>query len=242
MPKFNFHFNKKKGKKGKKVKVSKAVKHYVQKSFDRMVEDKYFQITTPVNLTIANSDSALSSSVFLCPIVKGLDRNQRIGNSIRIKTIKIDAVFTTQGNEQDFNPTLYPNQTQIRWALSRFRGEGIILVSTPADAVYASGFGNSIWKYATADHVLDNQRDTDGYPNIRVLKQGTMVHQIQGGSLNVPQLTHKTIVHHFRSPLKLTFDSTNSVGAINVIKNSLFFHVLGCHRATGTVSSNCRLT
>lgn len=77
------------------VPVSKSVKKYVKKCFDRLVDDKY------ISLAITDATASAAGTVngnLLFGIVQGTSDSQRVGNHIRVKHV------TLKGNWADTVP------------------------------------------------------------------------------------------------------------------------------------------
>lgn len=232
MPRF-FRKSRRGGFRSKK-KVPKATKRYVKRVLDRQVEDKYFQGTG--SLSIANSDATVGTSVHLTSMIPGTGVSDRIGQKIRIKSIKFNMSIRTQGDPAAFNP-LNPFTTgEIRYALTQFKEQtGRVLVSTPNDSAFTSSAANSIWNNGSANVIIANQRLFTGYQAMRVLKQGTRQIQVLGGGTNNPAATQVSILKRFKRPLMVQFTGTTATAG-SVLKNGLWFNIMGAHVADVSVS------
>lgn len=221
----------------KSNKVPKKVKTYVKKTLDRMIEDKYFQGTGTFN--IANSDAAVGTSAYLTAMVQGTDDNQRVGHKIRVKSVKLDFTVRTEGDPDNFTPLNPFNIGEIKYALTNFKQQtGSILCSTPADGAYIAAEENSIWAITAANVICVNQRNVQGYQNMKLIKSGSKQIQVGGGAVNNPNGYHKTLRKKFKQPLMVQFTG-NTNTASSCLKNGLWFNIMGCHVAQAGVNLVC---
>lgn len=213
-----------------KGKVAKKVKNYVKKVLDHQVEDKYYQgyVGFP---TVSNSDAAVGTSIYFTNMVQGTGNNQRVGNRIRVKSIKINFTFDIESDPDVFNP-LNPNAiAQYRWALTQYTAQtGNILCATPADAAFNAAHQNSIWTNSAAGVIIANQRNVLGYPNMKVLRNGLGHIHVTGGGVNNVSAVHRTINIRFKKPILVTF-SANATGASACQRNGLWLNMMAVHVA-----------
>lgn len=216
--------------KRKTKKVTKAVKTYVKKALDRNVEDKFYQ-NNFLEVGVNGSNSSNSNSVILNTISKGLNRDNRVGNQIRVKSIRVDVKFYTKsiaGSLTNFN-TPYTQPT-FRWALVQFKiPSEIALVNTPSDLLYDVDVANSIWSASALGTIHTNQRNIQGMKNMVILKTGkfkmqTMIAGVTTANQALPQIKLKSIVKRFKKPMTITYNDKSPGNTVSdTIKNSLWF-------------------
>lgn len=217
------YYGKKRGKKS--IKVPKKVKKYVKGIMDRQVEDKYYQAFGSFN--IATSDATIGSSVYLTPVQQGDGVNNRIGQKIRVKSIKLNCNIASTGLSTLWDPTGSNHAAQIRWALTQYKMQtGKILCTTPNDSAFVSGTANSIFTNGAAGVVIQNQRLITGLQSMTVLKQNSRYIDVHGGATNLPQNVKLTIIKKFKKPILVQYTG-NTTAASSCLKNGLWFNIMG---------------
>lgn len=218
----------------KTAKVPKKVKKYVKKVLDRQVEDKYYQAFGSFN--IATSDAAVGSSIYLTPIQQGDGVNNRIGQKIRIKSIKLNCNISSTGASTDWDPTGSNHVAQIRYCLTQYKMQtGRVLCTTPSDSAFVASGSNSIFTNGTAGNVIQNQRLINGLQTMTVLKQNSRFIDVHGGATNLPQNVKITIIKKFAKPPVVQY-STNTAAASSCVKNGMWFNIMGAF-ATNVVTN-----
>lgn len=215
-------------------KVSKSVKLYVKKALDAKVEDKVFQYVGGIE-PVTNANSTSAAALYLNAIPKGTDRDDRIGNTIKVKSVTVNATFIgTQ--TAPLNLGVYGTQVSFRWALVQYKlPSDIGLCCTPANSGYDIDRANSVWISPTKGVVLNNLRNIAGIPNMVVLKSGKLTLDTEitaNGAANADiralyKRASRTIVKRFKKPLTIKFnDTTPGNTTSDTVKNSLWFCIM----------------
>lgn len=161
----------------KYARVARPIKSYVRKVLDKRIEDK--ENTLPLPGIFASIASAWTEYSFM-QLAQGVGINQRIGNRIRIKNIKVYGVITTGTNET----ALDDPYNVVRIVIAIYKGQSGVTplgsiganINSPIDKVTNTSVGSSLeWllldRYIPLQVTSTEKGSGDGYtPQVRVFK------------------------------------------------------------------------
>lgn len=209
-------------------KPSFGVRKWVYKQFDKRVEDKY-KYSAPLNSNLPNSDTvtALSSGTFiLTDLSKGTNIDQRIGQQIRVKWVKVECDLTVTGATADLTG---PSQARL----------AIFVHRTPcASTPTITGSLAGLFIDSTVGVIGSNIRNPQTSVVYRLLKQKIVNFPVHGGSSNSGHRVKVTLFKRFKKPLVVTYNNAVTSSYQDALKNSIWFTSFG----SGPVNTNISYT
>ena len=161
----------------KYTRVARPIKSYVRKVLDKRIEDK--ENTLPLPGIFPSISSAWAEYSFM-QLAQGVAINQRIGNRIRIKNIKVYGVISTGTNET----ALDDPYNVVRIIIAVYKGQAGVTplgtvganINSPIDKVTNASVGASLeWllvdRYIPLQITSTEKGAGDGYtPQLKVFK------------------------------------------------------------------------